>query len=511
LAYSYYNIVGRGLTTKPTKFDPSDCPLFLAVVELFMVSLSSYTQISFLALLVTACGTSPKKNPDPGQSSTGEQSTKPSTTTDSMRTVTTSSGIPMQIPSDRAENINPKLAFVFQGKGTALSWDIGSVKAAYERLPLLRRENSSESIAAGDVVITGNSSGSVLAAWFSCRGFTAESIKGAESILSQFPNELVNEDTTSKLLDVLEAMTAGREFGSPINTITPLVDSITGKGTCFPRLPTVIVASNQDINDKRRWLATKDELTRVFDIRDYSYWEKSASTSFQARKVGKVCTYFADPVMFRYLTESMPADERLCDVRLMENAQDMKLAVLASIAEPTYFMPVPETLESKLVRYSVPGTPRAPRVYNGGFSMPGVIQDVKRIFPEVRALGSGRWEYGATEVTILQRWYDVPLNNVQDNSRWWMDLETFPTEAQKTALLDRPKGISGASLAQRYGYEINLGYQRAMACLQKGRACIPARRIANGKEINRPTLTRPVGKPNGAEIKTRQGLDAFLQ
>jgi hypothetical protein len=53
---------------------------------------------------------------------------------------------------------------------------------------MLRGETNAQGMAAGDVLLTGNSSGSVMAAWFSCRGVTAESIKGAETIMSGFPN-----------------------------------------------------------------------------------------------------------------------------------------------------------------------------------------------------------------------------------------------------------------------------------------------------------------------------------
>ncbi len=425
--------------------------------------------------------------------------------------IMTRSGMQMKIAANRAETINPKLIYAYQGKGTALTWDIGGTKAAYERMGLLRRETNPAAQTGGDIVITGNSSGSVLAAWFTCRGFTADSIREAQTIMTQFPASLVKESTSEKILEILSAIKQGREFGAPINPMIPLVDHITGKGSCVPQLPTIITTSNQDINDRRAWLATPSAQTRRFDMGDFSYWESGYAPSSRLVKIGKICTYFADPVMFKYLTENISQEERLCDVRLMENGEDVKLAVLASIAEPTYFLPISETSDAKLVRYSVNGLQRKTRVYNGGFSMPGVMQDAKRLFPAARALSSGRWEYGTTESTVMKTWYDVEINNLQEVSRWWTDLEMLPTEAEQKLLLDRPDDLTGNTMAQRYNYEMNLGYQRAITCLKRGSACLPKRKsIIRGNDMYRPVFTGAAGKTNGPSIKTRQGLDVLL-
>lgn len=432
--------------------------------------------------------------------------------TSATRIISTASGLQMKIASQRAEVIKPKLIYAFQGKGTSVTWDIGGAKAAYEHIPLIRQESNTAGLAAGDVVITGNSSGSVLAAWFSCRGFSVDSIRDAQGIMSQFPPELVKESTSDKLLEVFAAIKAGQEFGAPINSMIPMVETITGKGSCIPQLPTVIVASNQDINDRRGWLASPIAKTRTFDLGDFSYWETNYSVNNRPYKIGKICTYFADPVMFRYLTENMSSEERLCDVRLMETAEDLKLAVLASIAEPTYFLPIAETTDSKLVRYMANGLQKKPRVYNGGFSMPGVMQDVKRIFPESKALASGRWDYNTAENAVMKTWYDVDLNDAQEVTRWWADLEVFPTEVQKNELLSRPDNLAGSALSQRYSYEMNLGYQRALVCFKKGSACLSARKnIAQGRDLFRPVFTKPAGQPSATPVRTRQGLDELIQ
>lgn len=466
---------------------------------------------SAASFALTSCGSNSSGGSAPAQPAPEAESLQPVGQTIGLRTIATQHGMSMQIAGDRSDSINPKLVYAFQGKGTTLTWDIGVAKASYERIAMLRAESNAQAMAAGDVVVTGNSSGALLAAWFSCRGFTGEAIQGAQSIVSGFPSELVKEDIAAKLREVLGAITSGKEFGSPLSTISPLVDEITLNGACVPRLPTVIVASNQDINDNRRWLTGNGDHARSFDISDFSYSQRASVLSFESQKVGKICTYFADPVMFRYLTENLTQEERLCDVRVMETADDMKLAVLASIAEPTYFIPIEEPSESKLVRFETPGVVKTRRFYNGGFAMPGVVQDVKRLFPAARALGTGRWDYSTAEVTIMHRWYDVNLNSLQENSRWWLDLESFPTDAQKAKLLSRPAGIDGAALAARYKEEIELGYQRGVACLQRGKVCLPARKTTFGRDTNKPAFTKPAGQPGGAEIITRQGLDPFLQ
>ena len=424
-------------------------------------------------------------------------------------TMVTAKGLKLLLAPGRAEQINPKIVYAFQGKGTKLGWDIGVTQAAYERIPVLRSEAMPDATAAGDVVLTGNSSGAALAAFFTCHGITADSIQKMTALLRAFPEELVNEDSTAKLPAIIGAIRNGQEVGQKHDMILPFISQLTGE-QCMPRYPTVIVASNQDINDNRRWIDSNEHRSRSFSIDDFSYSERTSTFTFTSFKVGKACTYFADPVMFRYLTEHMTQEERLCDVRAMETAEDVRLAVLASVAEPTYFLPVLEPTEAKLERYQSDGFAKTRRVYNGGFSMPGVVQDVKRLFPAARALGTGRWDYSTTEVAALYSWYDLNLNTVQAHSRWWFDAETFPTSKEQDALLARPEKLQGAALAKRYQEEIAMGYKRGSACLQRGKPCLPPRRTVMGRDTNKPAFTHPAGQPGGAEVKTRQGIDPFL-
>ncbi|MEY4631670.1 MAG: hypothetical protein RIQ81_1790 [Pseudomonadota bacterium] len=461
--------------------------------------------------LASACGNGAGSGNKKTQAPSTPEFVPEALTPPAPRTIVTAKGWHLQIAPERAEQINPKLVYVFQGKGTTLSWDIGVARAAWERIPLLRSEAFPAASAAGEVLLTGNSSGSALAAFFTCNGISMESILRMGQLLSAFPEELVREDSAAKIPEIFNAIRNGQEFGRKHDAMLPFIDQLTG-AECMPRYPTVIVASNQDINDNRPWLESNEHRSRTFHVEDFSYSERTSTFTTKSFKVGKICTYFADPVMFRYLTEQMTQEERLCDVRVMETAADVKLAVLASIAEPTYFVPVAEPFEAKLERYHSDGFAKTRRFYNGGFSMPGVVQDMKRLFPSARALGTGRWEYGMTEVAAMNSWYDVNLNTVQANSRWWLDLETFPAPGKELdALLARPQNLQGASLVKRYQDEIAMGYRRGIECLKQKKPCLSTRKTVMGRDLYKPALTRPAGQPGGAEIKTRQGLDPLLQ
>ena len=94
-----------------------------------------------------------------------------------------------------------KLLLSFQGKGSSLAWDAGVVKRAYE---------VASALAENQVIVTGNSSGSVLAVYFSCFGFTQTSvdyaayriqhadtraIRGNENAAKKAGNLLLNKPT----------------------------------------------------------------------------------------------------------------------------------------------------------------------------------------------------------------------------------------------------------------------------------------------------------------------------
>jgi hypothetical protein len=373
---------------------------------------------------------------------------------------------------------------------------------------MLRGEANGQGLAAGDVVVTGNSSGAILAAWLTCNGISLGSLNAAQGLMRQLPGGFINENALNKFRDAFSAIRSGEELGQPIAKMEPILNLVTGNGACVPQLPTVILASNQDINDNRSWVLG-DEPSRSFEPDDYTYSVRNSRFSFESHKIGKACTYFADPVMFKFLTENMTQEERLCDVRVMETAAEVKLAVMASIAEPTYFAPVDEPAELRLVRYNEPGMTKNRRRYNGGFSMPGVVQDIKRLFPNARAMGTGRWSYGTIESTVMNSWYDLSLNDLQERSRWWLDLEAYPTDDQKSDLLDRDPELKGAALAARYDAEIQMGYTRGIECLQPGKPCLPDEPSFLGGE--KPAFTKPAGQPDGNEIVNRRGLDPILQ
>ncbi len=73
------------------------------------------------------------------------------------------------------------------------------------------------------------------------------------------------------------------------------------------------------------------------------------------RRIGKAVTFFVERSLFDLLP-AIPPEQRTADLRLMTTAEDVALAILASVSEPTYFDPVAETQPSKLLAGAVPGT-----------------------------------------------------------------------------------------------------------------------------------------------------------
>ncbi len=67
-----------------------------------------------------------------------------------------------------------QLLFCFQGKGSCLSYDAGVLHESYARIPALREQRA---------IVAGNSSGSIMAAYFGCWGFSDENVRDAEQHL----------------------------------------------------------------------------------------------------------------------------------------------------------------------------------------------------------------------------------------------------------------------------------------------------------------------------------------
>jgi hypothetical protein len=172
--------------------------------------------------------------------------------------------------------------------------------------------------------------------------------------------------------------------------------------------------------------------------------------------IGKACTCFVDQTMFDLLSR-IPAAERLWDLRLVKTPADLALAIQASTAEPSYFPPVPEMDYAKLLTGDVLGqagnTRR--RSYVGGFIVPLVAQDARRMLPSLRVLGTGVARVPLPGRELIKSWYLIDLQDTANLSAWWADMEvSIPGDVQQ-AIVNRKFSAE---------QEFQAGYRRAAEC-----------------------------------------------
>ncbi len=112
----------------------------------------------------------------------------------------------------------------------------------------------------------------------------------------------------------------------------------------------------------------------------------------------------------------------------MTTADDVALAILASVSEPTYFDPVVEPQPSKLLAGAAPGDLGnvRKRTYYGGYLMPVPAQDVRRMLPGVRVLGTGWRHMPWTTQRLLAGSLLADLEPLGHLLEWWADLEVNP-------------------------------------------------------------------------------------
>jgi hypothetical protein len=383
-------------------------------------------------------------------------------------------------PNWRERLSGMELLLSFQGKGSSMSYDAGVIKRAYPLLPALADRK---------VIVAGNSSGSIFAIYFSCYGFTPASIdyaayciqhaditavRGNEQLLEKAGNLFMNRPTEVSPLGLKEyiAFALGVENWRDATSL----EEIARRSSVKPIYPVVIVAANKEVLDNRgegHALASKD--FKEFDIGNFAVsWKRDVYDFYRRHPdrfardnpdlrlgdspyIGKACTCFVDRTMYELLRQ-IPDDERLCDLRLMTTPADMALAIRASVAEPTYYPPAPETDYSKLhVRGKLgsAGTTKR-RSYVGGFIMPMVAQDTRRMLPGLRVLGTGVGRVPLIGRELVRAWYLVDLQDTSDQNAWWTDLEiAIPAELQDQ--------IANRTLTQQAEYAH--GFQRAGLCL----------------------------------------------
>ena len=285
----------------------------------------------------------------------------------------------------------------------------------------------------------------------------------------------------------------------------------------------MIVAANQEVlanHGAGSALAAKDQKTFDLDTYDVS-WKPEVYEFYRnrpeqfakdhpdlklgaTRYIGKACTYFVDETMF-HLLRQIPPEERLGDLRLVANAADLVLAIEATSAEPTYFHPVPETDYGRLMvgdRLGNGGN-SVRRTYCGGFIMPLVAQDVCRMLPWIRVLGTSTTPLPRSARRLLQAWCLVDTQPIFYTCNWWLDFEFYPSEALQREMV-------GRRLTPAQEYEA--GRQKAVEHFRAGQSlprfaakpkyCFPAAQA----------LRAPENPPSEAtlELTTMRGLGSLL-
>jgi hypothetical protein len=343
-----------------------------------------------------------------------------------------------------------ELLLCFQGKGSSLPYDAGVLHEAYARIPSLR---------AGRTIVAGNSSGGIPAAYFGCHGFSDATVRHAEERLTHGNRDEVRamENVNNKISKLARGLgteikhTALREFvafalGVRSWQDTRSIDEIVRRSTVTPRHPCLIVACNKDVLEDRH---PEDSFSagRLKEI-DLSNMEVSWKPEVHAyyrrhpdrfrrdhpdlvlgpdRRIGRAVTFFVDRSMHDLLSR-IPPEERLGDLRLMTTAADVALAILASASEPTYFEPVVDPQPEKILAADRRNLLEAVRrrTYYGGYIISMPAQDVRRMLPGVRVLGTG-WRHNPFFArTLLKNWLLADCEQVAFLSEWWADMEVNP-------------------------------------------------------------------------------------
>jgi len=406
-----------------------------------------------------------------------------------------------------------ELLLSIQGKGSSAAYDVGVIQKLYEQMPAMRENR---------VVISASSSGSILATYLATHGFSEESIREFAKVNAGIDRQAIrnNENLTNKAQKVLTKQPIEMSHDVLKETIAAVlgvksygknetIEQVAKRSKAKIVLPVVICAANYEvIGVTKGSLKDYRPLDRVINYDNYSvYWTDEAYERYRkdpalfarlypdlklgpTKYVGKMCTYFIDETTYRQLSQ-IPEEERLADLRLMTEPADLALAILASASEPTYFMPAKETRPGKLMageKLGDLGNVKR-RSYCGGFIMPVVAQDIRRVQPQLFTFNTGGGELPLPVKLFLQSGYLVDYDRIQRQNDWWVDISaTVNNELfRKMAARD----LTGDE-------EFAAGYARAAECLQVGRA-LP-------RYVVEPKYSYPLSSNESAKLATMRGL-----
>jgi hypothetical protein len=332
------------------------------------------------------------------------------------------------------------------------------------------------------VIVSGSSSGAVLAAAMSCRGFSVESIKFIEDEIKKFSRKIVDESKAKNLMVLL-----GLPTEADHSSLDRLLDVVLDGEDCTPKVPLLIPAGNFEVLDVRSNQPLRGKTGRNFHITDFTVSEGN-------RNLGKVCTYFIDPQMMAFL-QNVPRDELLCDLRLVETNAELRMAVLASVSEPTYFHPFADPDPKKIIRsgHEDP-TPPTRRSYWGGAIMDVPIQDIKRALPALYSFSTGRAPFMMMVDKLMSNLSLTEITPLAARSKWWLDLEATMT-AEEAARLEKPQFD--------FPEQIKAGYDKAKECLASDH-CQPEDTIA--PENTKSPVNHPSGINGDLKAWTKRGL-----
>lgn len=435
-----------------------------------------------------------------------------------------------------------ELMFCFQGKGSCLPYDAGIMHEAYARLPALEKNR---------VILAGNSSGSIAASYFSCAGFSDETVKFGVRTLLEGDRSAVRdmENPNSKMSKMLRGKpteishdTLREYLGFALNVpnwrTARSIDEIIRRSRAKPKLPLLIVSCNKEVledadpsNGKAAGRYKElDPATLTVSWRPevYEFYKKHPER-FAAehpdlilgddRRIGHAVTFFVDPSLYALLSQ-IPAEERQADLRLIDDAAGVALAIMASVSEPTYFDPVVDEQPDNILSYGKRGDLGniRRRVYYGGYIMAMPAQDVRRMLPGLHVFGTGFRHFPLMSRSLMRNWLLADIEPVAQQTEWWADLETFPAPEFESHMDFR-------DLTARQEYDF--GIARARECFAKKELGLPA-------FVSRPKFDYPAAaailpsyrvddmfegaapkssakkKPETRALKTNRGLGPLL-
>lgn len=343
-----------------------------------------------------------------------------------------------------------ELLFCFQGKGSCLPYDGGVLHEAYARIPALRQ---------GKAIVAGNSSGAIPAAFFGCYGFNdatvrhaeerlqygnRDAVRNMENINTKFAKISRGESTEISHMDLREYIAFA--LGVSRWKDAASIDEIVRRSTAKPQFPCLIVACNKEVlEDRHPESQLAPGLLKEIDLANMQVsWKPEVHQYYlnhpdrfrrdhpdlvlkPNRRIGRAVTFFVDQSMYDLLSR-IPDEERIADLRLMTDAADVALAILASVSEPSYFAPVVDPNPQKILSFENQNILHSVRrrTYYGGYIITLPAQDVRRMLPGIHVLGTG-WRHNPLVArTLLMNWLLADCEEIAFRSDWWADMEVNP-------------------------------------------------------------------------------------